>query len=414
MEETPRPSSAAYDRERTKIHAQQEALKEKLAELDAKAKAIGPRSNPELDALDKEIEPLKQQAQVFREKNKQILAEIKNSEQNLKRMIAGVQASKKDNPFKSLEDLDARLSAIENSMLTGSLSLVEEKRALDESRKLKNLRRSFEGIKAEEDAIALEKRKLSELRSNFNSEALEKINSLLDAKFEVRNKLRNAIREKSNKMREIQQERDAIYAERRELHEKLVALREERNKQIEEWENSQKEAREARTLEQARKKASEKLKAASTPAYEEEIKEVESLLVYFDPTYTKRGVVDPLSAITANGSNSSLNKATGSTREISIPAGTVIMKKPELNNAVVSKKSKKKGSQKLSLAIDIVCGLSKYEIPIPLGKGDVPKTVELLQAKVDWYFNDRERKTKENIAKAEAELEQLKLEESHE
>lgn len=156
--------------------------------------------------------------------------------------------------------------------------------------------------------------------------------------------------------------------------------------------------------------SSEPIEEASEKAYTSEILTCEGLIGFFDPSSAEAArkaklVAEPRAL------------AAQSTRAVTQPPpGTKLVKKEE--DYFIGSGGKKKGkkgrkeavspgseaavvseapssSGKFNLNVGILEELSKIDVDTPMGKDDVPKTLEKLREKLAWYKEHQEIKTKE-------------------
>lgn len=64
----------------------------------------------------------------------------------------------------------------------------------------------------------------------------------------------------------------------------------------------------------------------------------------------------------------------------------------------------------MTVNFQVVEDLTNLNIAVPTSNADVPKTIEDLKKKIDYYVANEERVTKERIEKAKAEIAKLEAE----
>jgi chromosome segregation ATPase len=224
------------------------------------------------------------------------LDQIKRLDEQVRSRLNEQKAAKAKVPFKSTEDIDRQIASLESQVNSGTMRLVDEKKALSDISSLRKTRKNFGQFDESQKQI-------DDLRA--------KIKAIKDSMEDPEQK---AMSEQYTK---IQAELDAIKAEQDEAYKGLSGLRDERSKiQAEQQEKftairklkddyyGAKKAydaydREAREKQRERKRqeherfvqerkkadAEKVLAEASDPAYLEEIRRANSLLVFLDPTH---------------------------------------------------------------------------------------------------------------------------------
>ncbi|KAK9385960.1 hypothetical protein V1515DRAFT_640049 [Lipomyces mesembrius] len=367
-----------------------------------------------------QLTAIRQRQTEIRAANQKVFEEIRTLDDGIKRKIKEVQSAKSKISFKSIDELDAHIKKLEAAVDSGTMKLVDEKRTLSDITGLKKARKSFSNIREIEQSIAESKEKVAALRSKTeDSESKElsskhqKIQSELDAiraeidkvqknrstLVEQRNEARKAREEAYNALRKFKND---FYQQKKEYGKYEQEERQRR------WERKKAE-REAFERERRKKRAAQKLEAASEPAFGADIAQAESLLQYFEPTFKPTSGALRLS--------SSLAAQATRTIDAAPPAGTQILtKKTNDETYFVGKKGKKNKNtngisaaekEKFTLNFEIVSQLSKLSLGVPMNKEEVPATVEALKSKVQWFKDNQDRVTTENIKKAEVEIERL-------
>ena len=333
------------------------------------------------------------------------LDQIKKLDEQVRSRIAEQKAAKAKVPFKSIEDLDRQIASLDKQVDSGTMRLVDEKKALAD---LSNLRKQRKNFGQFEDS----QRQIDDLRA--------KIKEIKDSMEDPEQK---AMSEQYTK---IQAEIDAIKAEQDEAFKSINSLRDERTKlqaeQQEKWQAirkikddyyGQKKAyqaydREAREKQRERRKAehekyvAERKKAdaekvlaeASDPAYLEEIRRANSLLLFLDPEHkVEKG---PLMADTGMGAQAQRTVDDSSLK------GTKLLRKEDREEDLFApttkkgKKGKKSGSsaaKSFNCPPSVVEDCSFMNIDPPMSQDDVPAVTEKVRAKLEHWKADQEAQT---------------------
>lgn len=335
------------------------------------------------------------------------LEQIKRFDEQVRSRIAEQKTAKSKVPFKSLEDVDRQIASLDKQVNSGTMKLVDEKKALADISSLRKVRKNFGQF---EDS----QKQIDDLRA--------KIKEIKDSMEDPEQK---AMSEQYNK---IQAELDAIKAEQDEAYKGLSSLRDERSKlQAEQQEKytairklkddyyGQKKAYQAYDRE-AREKYREKQKAehdrvikerkkadaerrlaeASDPAFLDEIRRANSLLAFLDPSHkVEKG---PLMADTGLGA-----QAQRTVDEAGLKGTKLVSKKDREEEyapaAKKGKKGKKSGTSGASSKFfncppSVVEDCAAMGIEPPMSALDVPTVAEKVRAKLEQWKNDQETQTK--------------------
>lgn len=322
----------------------------------------------------------------------------------------------------SCADVPISFRKLESQVDSGTLKLVEEKRLLSDITALKKLRKSFASIREIEQSIAESKEKVSALRSKvedseskeLSAKHTEIVNELnaYRAESDKAYKSRSSLIEKRNEARKAKDEAfNALRKFKNEFYQQKKEYgkfeQEERQRR---WER-QKAEREEFERERRKKRAALKLEAASEPAFAADLTQAESLLQYFDPSFKpSSGAVKSASGLAAQAKR---------TIDAAPPPGTQVLSRKSTDDDIyfVGKKGKKKSNnntqpekEKFTLNFEIVSSLSKLSVGVPMSREEVPATVASLKEKIQWFSDNQEKTTAENIKKAQAEIDRLEKE----
>ena len=335
------------------------------------------------------------------------LEQVKRLDEQVRSRIAEQKAAKGKIPYKSVDDVDRQIASLDKQVNSGTMKLVDEKKALADISSLRKVRKHFGQF---EDS----QKQIDDLRA--------KIKEIKDSMEDPEQK---AISEQYSK---IQAELDAIKAEQDEAYKGLSSLRDERSKlQAEQQEKytairkikddyyGQKKAYQAYDRE-AREKYREKQKAehdriikerkkadaerrldeASDLAYLDEIRRATSLLQFLDPSHTvEKG---PLIADTGLGA-----QASRTVDESGLKGMKVVSKKDReeefMPAAKKGKKGKKGGSHAAKAGVfscppSVVEDCAAMGIDPPMSSAEVPSVIEKVRAKLDHWKSDQETQTK--------------------
>lgn len=313
-------------------------------------------------------------------------------------------------PAKNEEELDRKIKDLEAQLAGGRLSLIDERKTVEEISKLKRSRKQFsvldekqksvDDLTAKIQAIKAEmtdpkSKELSEKYSKLQTEldaikaeedeVWKNINSLRDEKTKLRN-------EDKAKWEELKSRKDAYFKAKKEFSNwEWEQKRKARDRQRAERERIEKE----RKLERAQKMLTE----ASDPAYLDEIRRANSLLFFFDPTSAPEKA--PLQA------SSGLEAQADRKVDDSGIKGVKLVRKedrgedylPAVKKGKKGKKSKTAGAVKDDKPVfkcppSVMDDCSFMGIEPPSSADDIPGVVEKIKAKLDHWKSDQDAQTK--------------------
>ncbi|KAK5114466.1 hypothetical protein LTR62_002401 [Meristemomyces frigidus] len=379
-----------------------------------------------------ELQQIRTQQQAGKSSRTTVMDKIKRLDENLKSRINEQKVARSKTPFKSVDEVQQQIDRLQKQVDTGTMKIVDEKKALAEVSQLNRQKKGFAGFEDAQKGIDDVKAQIAELRKTMDDPESKAM---------------------SDRYTAIQSELDSIKAEQDDAFKSLNSLRDERTKVHEEQQKkyttvkeikdryfqSRRAAveyeREARRIREEKRRvendayhrgrrqeaAREKLDDASAPAYQEEIRTAQSLMTYFDPSSMQKAEVAGPGKFAAAASR---------TVEDSAIKGTRLPKKgdDEENYFIGSggKKNKRSRNQaaggaaspapatpgKFQLDIGTLDALARINVDPPMSQSDVPAVVEKLKGKLEHWKGDQDRKTKENVEKAQAEIDRLEAEAS--
>ncbi|KAJ5535152.1 hypothetical protein N7527_001406 [Penicillium freii] len=432
-----KPDEAAYKTSLAEAEKEHTAAQEKLNQIKAKLDNAKPNNQDsptvkKQQELRAELSSIRQKQSGFKSSRSSTQEKINALDANLKARITEQNNSRGRLSFKSVEEIDKEIARLEKQVDTGTLRLVDERKALTEVSNLRKQRKSFAGLDEAQKGINDIKTQISELRKTLDNPEAKAL---------------------SDKYAEIQKELDAIKAEQDGVFKNLNALRDERTKlrneqqekytairtikdtyfkarraykeyEDEAWRvrrERQKAEHEAFAREKRKKIADKKLEEASQLAYADEILTAQGLIRHFDPAYD----FSSLGLDEKKDEGSNFRAGVGRTVEAAeIKGMKVVSKKDEEDYFVGSggkkgKKGGKKGgaaasveSTKFNMNVGIIEDFAKVKIDPPMNQSDVPASVEKLAAKITEWKKNQASKTEENIKKAQEEITRLEEEET--
>jgi len=429
-----RPNEEEYKANLAKAEKELKAAEDKMKQIKAKLDNARP-NNKDSPAgkrqaeLRGELSTIRQQQASGKTNRTGIMDKIKRLDEQLKSRIAESKLARGKVNYKSAEDVQHEIDRLQKQVDSGSMKIVDEKKALGEISQLNRIKKSFAGFEESQKGIdeikaqiAEQKKLLDDPESRALSDRYTQITTELDKikgeQDEVFKNL-NSLRDERTRLHEDQQKKytavkdikDAYYSQRREA----VKYEQEARRIREEKRRAENDAYHRGRRQEA---AKAKLEEASGPAYQDEIRTTQSLLAYFDPSSA------PKQAVAGPGKFAATNFRTVDDSGFK---GTRVSKKDEdEENYFIGgggKKNKRNRGQasgagtssttaesKFNLDLGTIGSLAQIDVNPPMSQADVPALVEQLKEKLGFWKGDQERKTQENIAKAKADIERLEAE----
>lgn len=333
----------------------------------------------------------------------------------IKKLINEQKDARSRSGFKNPEEIDAKIASIMQQVDSGSMRLVDEKKALAEVSALRKQKKGFSGLEDLQKKIDEKKAENAELKKTFDNPETR----ALSQKYEDNQKELDdikATRENSNKnIDALRAEREKLYQEQQGTYAAIKKVKDEyyaSRKAFKEYEDQlyqqrrerQKAEREAYEKEKRRRIAEQKLEEASEPAFLDQIRTAEGLIRHFDPTFGP-GESDKGPGQFAATAQRTIDE-TGF-------KGMKVMKKDD-EDFFVGGGGKKKGkgkkgaaaaapeSGKLNMNIGIIEELAKVGVDPPSTQADVPGVVEKLKEKLEAWKKDQDNQTKKVSSESRA------------
>lgn len=362
-----------------------------------------------------ELSSIRQKQSGFKSSRSSTLEKVNALESTLKARIAEQNNSRGKMPFKNVDEIDREIARLEKQVDSGSLRLVDERKALSDISNLRKQRKGFAGLEEAQKGIDELKAQIADLKKTLDnpeakalSDKYSEIQKELDAiKAEQDSvyKNLNALRDERTKLRNDQQQK---YAAIREIKDNYFkARRAYKEYEDEAWRvrrERQKAERDAFEREKRKKVADKKLEEASQLAYTDEILTAQGLIRHFDPAYD----FSTLGLDDKKDEGSKFRAGVGRTVDDSGLKGMKVVRKDEEEDYFVGtagkkgKKGKKGGAaaagaeaSKFNMNVGIIEDFAKVKIDPPMNQADVPAVVEKLAAKITEWKKNQASKTEE-------------------
>lgn len=433
-----KPNEQQFREDLAKAEKEHAAVQEKLNAIKAKIDAAQPQNKDLPTArrqqeLRSELQSIKQQQSAFKSSRGSVQEKICVLDAQLKSRMAEQKAARSRVSFKSVEEIDREIQRLEKQVDAGTMKLVDEKKALAEITSLRKQRKGFAGFDEAEKGIQDVKAQIAELRKTMDNPEVKALSQKYDEINQDLQRIKaeqdkaygslNSLRDERSKLHAEQQERySAVRSIKDKYHKARMAYRDYEQEQYRQRLERQRTEREQYQKQKRREIAAKKLEEASEPAFMDEILTAEGLIRYFEPsslTEASKSLRGP-SGFAAEAQRSV---------DYSEFKGVRVAKKEDRDDNYFmgggGKKGKKgkKGSSitgspapstptegKFNLSVGVIEELAKINVEPPMNQAGVPVVVEKLKLKRDQWKADQDQKTKENIEKAQREIDRLEAE----
>ncbi|OAA68970.1 hypothetical protein ISF_03345 [Cordyceps fumosorosea ARSEF 2679] len=423
-----KPDENVFKADLEKAEKAHKAAMDRLNAVKAKIDVAMPNKNKDQPSpVQKRRQELIAQANEIRQKQAggknartSKLDQIKRLDEQVRSRISEQKAAKAKVPYKTVEDVDRQIASLDEKVNSGTMKLVDERKALTDISSLRKIRKNFGQFDDSQKQIDELRAKIKEIKDTMDdpeqkamSEQYNKIQAELDqikAEQDTAYKGLSSLRDERTKLHAEQQEtyaairkvKDDYYSQKkaamayeREAREKARERREAENKRYH--------------LERKKVEAERLLSEASDPAFLEEIRRATNLLAFLDPSQ-KTAEKTPLLA--ASGLTAQAQRTVDATGL----KGTALKKKEDreddyLPAAKKGKKGKKGGASVNAKGYNcppsVVEDCASMGIDPPMSADDVPTVIEKVQAKLNSWKADQAAQTQKNIDAAKKRIEEL-------
>jgi chromosome segregation ATPase len=365
--------------------------------------------------LKAELGQIRQTQQGNKSSRNAVHEQIKKLDEQLKSRLNELKNAKGRVNYKSVEDVDAEMSRLQKQVDSGTMKLVDEKKALSEISSLHKLRKNFSGFDTQQKGIDEVKAKIAEQKKLLDDPEQK---ALSDKYTVLQTELDGLKGEQDNAFKNLNSLRDAYTAARNDAQEKYTAMKQlkdtyyQQKRAFADYDFQARKARQEKRRQeqlewQASKRkeaASKRLEEASAPAYQDEILATEGLIRYFDPSALPAKETTGPSKFAASAQRTvddagfkgtRISKKKDDEESYFVGAGKKGKKGKKGGAAAASTPTEGKAEGKFNLSMGVIEELSKVGVDAPSSQSDVPATVEKLKAKLAHWKEDQDRKTKE-------------------
>ncbi|GAA5889184.1 hypothetical protein JCM8208_007796 [Rhodotorula glutinis] len=442
-----RPDKAAYDAEQDALRAEIDVLQAKSNDLRNKISASSNKGGPDHErkvAVRKELDTLRGEQARLKGGRGKTLDSLKAIQDGMNKKTKDLQAAKAKAPYKTVQEVENQIKTLERQVESGTMKLVDEKKALNEISALRKSRKLVESFATQQQAIDADKAKVDEVRKELDDPEQKAASNKFD-------ELRKELDEINRRMDEVSKGRDGLFEERNAVSKQLddlfgrkkasaAAFREANNKYYQKLNDDRAKRDERRRAERKAHDDSKRaeineqlLEEAQAPAFEREIDDCRTLIRFFQQR------IGAASSSSGSSSSSSLfarpDVASVPKLEIrkvdaDLPKGAVPLKKKAdqdeeawggFGGSKKGKKGGKKGAapapaateagedesaasaasakdEKLNLPLGTLTALMGLGIAAPLTTSEVQKAIDSLQLKMRYFNDNQARVTKERVA----------------
>ncbi|KAJ7228653.1 hypothetical protein GGX14DRAFT_509302 [Mycena pura] len=435
-----RPDKKAFDVEQDRIKLEIDALQAKLAStqppMSPNKISLATKSGPGNDrrnALRAELDTIRGRQSNMKTSRAKILEQAKTLNDNIQKKVKDLQAAKSKMTFKTVAEIDTHIKQLDRQVESGSMKLVDEKRALQEISSQKRNRRTLEAFQSDQEAIDKDRAAYEELKKQLDdpvakaaSERYDAIKAELDELKKEEDEAyagRSVLFEERDK---IQADLNVLWNEKRELSQNFRDLNDRYWAKVNEDRARRAERLRAQRAEEELQKKKERAarirEEAEMPAFQGQIEDCQTLVDYFSGKTS--GTVKLNSApLMMKADVAGVPKL--DIRKVEAPPEGVVARKKkgeqEEDAYFIGSKGKGKGKKappkaadsdstppsQLNVPFATLSALLALSIPPPAAHADVPRVIQDLKTKKEWFEANQTRVTAESIAKAEAQIQAL-------
>lgn len=375
----------------------------------------------EKEARGRLIEQAKEAREVMRkhiDEKKRLHDQLTKLRDELKKKTGEVQEAKDKLPFRTISEMENRVTQLEAQIESGQFKLIEEKQILAEISKLKKMRRALESIDGSSSDVGTTKLRMDKLRTQIGEKddvinsakaKLDEINKNIDEMNGSRAEAQAARQDRNATIDRLKKELDKLYQERRAAYEEYRATKKAQFEAREKREAKRAEYERRRELEDKLEELEEKLLAFNPEtATDRKISECNNLRAFFAELIG----MDATGA--TNTTDAAMSKAAEGIRQVKLSsdlADAEVIKKdeddyffaPKKKNASANKSAagvlsaaptSSAVSSNTSLAkkmpYHIISALADLSLPIPATVGDVPVLFKAIDAKKETFLNKQD------------------------
>lgn len=408
----PKPDDSEVKAQTSKLNDEIQAQKKRIDEIRdiINNKQNGRQGQSgEQQGLKNRLVELKTQFQGELNMKQQIRAELENATRARNSLRAQLREMKGKLEYMTVEKIDEQLRRLDHRMAHSSQSLQEEKKTLDDMKRLKASRSTvqqyndrFEKLSSDDEGCSAILQRLQQSDAQLNNIKLEE------------EKLRGQLADMRNKEAEqrsdipgLIQERDDCRDVINELYAKIKAIRADFNEKKDEYFARQREFRQQQQEEQAERRAKQQQEWEERQA-ERKARQAEMAGEPFDKEVT---LCEQLTSYLTRFKPTAQNAAAATTAATVEMPGMQVFKKKEVENAYAGLEKKSKGKKgkgkgqagvergtegpqqedkKLMHSLDMLGAFATLKVEVPLTTSKVEETLTAIQERKEYYLKKRQ------------------------
>lgn len=368
--------------------------------------------------LRNELQTIRQSQQSSKSSRTQVMDKVKRLDENLKSRMNEQKTARSKVQYKSVDEVQKEIDALQKGVDTGTMRIVDEKKALADISQLNRQKKGFAGFEEAQKGIDDVKNQIAELKKQMDD---PESRALSDRYTEITSELDKIKAEQDEVFKSLNSLRDERTKAHDEQQKKYFAVKEIKDQYFKARRAAQEYEREARRIRDEKRKAENdayhrgrrqeaaksKLEDASAPAYQEEIRTAQNLLAHFDPSsIAKQQAAGPgkfaataQRTVDESGIKGTKLKKKGDEEEAAYFIGGGGKKKKggrgQQSNGAPASPSTPSSEGKFNLDIGTIDSLGKIGVDPPMSQSDIPAVAEKLKEKLEHWKGDQEKKTKE-------------------
>ncbi|EDO15520.1 hypothetical protein Kpol_479p8 [Vanderwaltozyma polyspora DSM 70294] len=419
-------------------------LKKKIDSIDSELKTLDKLMKTNSKEIKQSEKLVKSNEKEFQKIHREVLhseshrddihGKIKNKEIEIKRKNAEIKSMLvKNNEDLSVDSVDSKIVETKRQLTDKDLTLVEKRKLSLELQSLQNHKKKLIPIKSIQDSIESDRAELASLKEQLHANKLRELKVQLDKKSSVMIEDKSKLFElKERKNFEIFSKTHQLHQEKSELLKQINKLNSNFDKDLKKFNKKNIELtieneKNSKLKELEKEKLSKlddlnkKLLEAKTPAFQSEIKNIQTCLLALDEDYHL-----PKNIIFNNSeSNTDLNKLGQKTVDEDLepmenkyelehyntaPSKSKKLSKqnqPSSSSSQESLNTESANKEKFSLEPTLITSLATLDISIPVNKDQTKRTIEELREKLKDFEKRQIEVTEKNINKVQNQIEKM-------
>ncbi|XBW35832.1 hypothetical protein QEN19_001405 [Hanseniaspora menglaensis] len=292
----------------TEITTVSQDIDSKLGKNTDKSASAPVSANDELKEIIKKQNDLKTKRNVVFDQLKNIDSKLKNCSKEIELALGS--ASNKAKEFKSIGEVEKEISNLERRLDEGGLTLVDEKRFIKQQSELNKIKKSLLAVQPLKSEVNDLKQQQIALKATLNKEydnkSLQKEFESIQVRLNEQRSVKQANQQATN---QLFNKRTALYAKRDEIYNKIRDVRSQFDNEFKSYKLKREQQKKAKDNEYKWEKLNSQkesdltklredvIAAKTTPAFSEDIAQVEASLKELNPQYVAASVESIAAAV---------------------------------------------------------------------------------------------------------------------